>query len=106
MKKNLIFFTCMVCIITTSCSNKSEQDIEKEIFSAQEGMKSQFNSGSISQRTSERLMYSIPALPGSSGSPVVNLQGKLVAINFARLNGTQSFNYSIRVKYFQKLMGE
>ena len=41
-----------------------------------EGIKSQFNSGSISQRTSERLMYSIPALPGSSGSPVVNLQGK------------------------------
>ena len=69
-------------------------------------MKSQFNSGSISQRTSERLMYSIPALPGSSGLPVVNLQGKLVPINFARLNGTQSFNYSIRVKYLQKLMGE
>ena len=64
-----------------------------------EGIKSQFNSGSISQRTSERLMYSIPALPGSSGSPVVNLQGQLVAINFAGLNGTQSFNYGIRVKY-------
>lgn len=106
MKRFLTFITCMVCIIATSCSNKSEQDIEKEIFSAQEGMKSQFNSGSISQCTSERLMYSIPALPGSSGSPVVNLQGKLVAINFARLNGIQSFNYSIRVKYFQKLMGE
>lgn len=71
-----------------------------------EGIKSQFNSGSISQRTSERLMYSIPALPGSSGSPVVNLQGQLVAINFAGLNGTQSFNYGIRVKYLQKLMGE
>ena len=64
-----------------------------------EGIKSQFNSGSISQRTSERLMYSIPALPGSSGPPVVNLQGQLVAINFAGLNGTQSFNYGIRVKY-------
>ena len=71
-----------------------------------EGIKSQFNSGSISQRTSERLMYSIPALPGSSGSPVVNLQGQLVAINFAGLNGTQNFNYGIRVKYLQRLMGE
>lgn len=69
-----------------------------------EGIKSQFNSGSISQRTSERLMYSIPALPGSSGSPVVNLQGQLVAINFAGLNGTQSFNYGIRVKYLKELM--
>ena len=71
-----------------------------------EGIKSQFNSGSISQRTSERLMYSIPALAGSSGSPVVNLQGQLVAINFAGLNGTQNFNYGIRVKYLQRLMGE
>lgn len=106
MKKISHLSSSMVYIISTSCSNKSEQDIEKEIFSAQEGMKSQFNSGSISQRTSERLMYSIPALSGSSGSSVVNLQGQLVAINFAGLNGTQSFNYGIRVKYLQKLKGE
>ena len=30
MKKFLTFITCMVCIITTSCSNKSEQDIERK----------------------------------------------------------------------------
>lgn len=94
----------MVRIIATSCSNKSEQDIEKEIFSTQEGMKSQFNSGSISLRTSERQMYSIPALPGSSGSPIVNLQAQLLAINFAGLNGTLSFNYGIRVKYLKNLI--
>lgn len=104
MKRFLTFITCMVRIIATSCSNKSEQDIEKEIFSTQEGMKSQFNSGSISQRTSERQMYSIPALPGSSGSPIVNLQAQLLAINFAGLNGTLSFNYGIRVKYLKNLI--
>lgn len=96
----------MVYIISTSCSNKSEQDIEMEIFSAQEGMKSPFNSGSISQRTSERLMYSISALPVSSGSPVVNLQGQLVAINFAGLLWDTEFYYGIRVKYLQRLIGE
>ena len=69
-----------------------------------EGIKSQFNSGSISQRTNERIMYSIPTLPGSSGSPVVNLQGQLVAINYAGLNGTQNFNYGIRVKYLKSLI--
>lgn len=69
-----------------------------------EGIKSQFNSGTVSQRTNERLMYSIPALPGSSGSPVVNLQGQLVAINYAGLNGTQNFNYGIRVKYLKSLI--
>lgn len=71
-----------------------------------EGIKSQFNSGNISQKTNERLMYSVPALPGSSGSPVVNRQGQLVAVNFAGLNGTQSFNYGIRVKYVKQLMDE
>ena len=33
MKKILTFITCMICITTTSCSNKSEQDIENEISS-------------------------------------------------------------------------
>ena len=71
-----------------------------------EGVKSQINSGSISQRTEERLMYSIPTLPGSSGSPVVNMQGEVVAINYAGLQGTQNFNYGIRVKYLKKLLEE
>lgn len=69
-----------------------------------EGVKSQFNNGSISQKTSDRLMYSIPTLPGSSGSPVVNHMGQLVAINYAGLNGTQNFNYGIRVKHLRNLM--
>lgn len=69
-----------------------------------EGIKSQFNSGSISQKTDDRLMYSIPTLLGSSGSPVVNTRGQLVAVNFAGLNGTQSFNYGIRVKYLKNLI--
>lgn len=69
-----------------------------------EGLKSQFNNGTISQKTNERLMYSIPTLHGSSGSPVVNMQAQLVAINFAGLNGTQNFNYGIRVKYLRNLI--
>lgn len=69
-----------------------------------EGLKSQFNNGSISQKTSDRLMYSIPSLHGSSGSPVVNLRGQLVAINFAGIDTTQGFNYGIRVKHLWKLM--
>jgi len=71
-----------------------------------EGIKSQFNSGNISQKTTDRLMYSIPTLPGSSGSPVVNLQGQLVAVNFAGLNGTQNFNYGIRVKHLKALINK
>lgn len=66
----------------------------------------QFNDGHISQKTSDRIMYSIPALPGSSGSPVVNRQGQLVAINYAGIDGTQNFNYGIRVKYLNNLINQ
>jgi V8-like Glu-specific endopeptidase len=72
----------------------------------EDGTKSQFNSGAISQKTGDRIMYSIPALPGSSGSPVVNMKGELVAINYAGLNGTQNFNYGIRVKYLKALINK
>ena len=33
-------------------------------------------------------MYSIPTIPESSGFHVAYLQGQLVAVNFAGLNGT------------------
>lgn len=62
----------------------------------EEGIKSQINEGTISQRSANRIMYSIPSLHGSSGSPVLNSRGQLVAINFAGLNNTQGFNYGIR----------
>jgi len=71
-----------------------------------EGIKSQFNQGSISQKTNDRIMYSIPTLPGSSGSPVVNMRGQLVAVNYAGLSKTQNFNYGIRIKYLKKLVNE
>lgn len=74
------------------------------LASTKEGLKAQFNSGAISQKTEERIMYSIPALQGSSGSPVVNQQGQVVAVNFAGLKGTQNFNYGIRLKYLMKLI--
>lgn len=70
----------------------------------EEGILAQFNNGSISQKTKDRLMYSIPTLPGSSGSPVVNSKGELVAINYAGLDKTQSFNYGIRVKHLKNLL--
>lgn len=69
-----------------------------------EGLKAQFNNGSISQRSSDRLMYSIPTLHGSSGSPVVNHKGELVAVNFAGLEGTQNFNYGVRIKHLRALL--
>lgn len=77
-----------------------------ELAITKEGVKAQFNKGNVSQTTSDELMYSIPTLPGSSGSPVVNRHGELVAINFAKIANTQGFNYGVRVKHLKKLIRE
>ena len=34
-------------------------------------------------------------MPGSSGSPVVDERGKLIAVNFAGSNGSDNFNFGI-----------
>lgn len=75
-----------------------------ELAQTKDGIKAQFNMGTVSQRASDRIMYSIPSLPGSSGSAVVNHKGQLVAINYAGISSTQSFNYGIRVKYLRNLL--
>lgn len=72
-----------------------------------DGIKAQITQGYISQNTdSIKIMYSIPALQGSSGSPVVNQYGELVAINFAGINGTQGFNYGIRVEKLREIVND
>lgn len=77
------------------------------LASTNDGIKAQITQGYISQNTdSIKIMYSIPALPGSSGSPVVNQYGELVAINFAGINGTQGFNYGIRVERLREIVND
>lgn len=72
-----------------------------------QGIKAQITSGNISQvADNNKIMYTIPALPGSSGSPVLNEYGKLVAVNFAGISTTQSFNYGIHLKKVRRFLAE
>ncbi|MGZ3911974.1 MAG: trypsin-like peptidase domain-containing protein [Flavisolibacter sp.] len=68
-----------------------------ELAKTTEGIEAQLTEGKVSQNTDAfRLMYTIPTLPGSSGSPVFDDKGRLVSVNFAGMSQTQSFNYGIQ----------
>lgn len=68
------------------------------LANTQLGIKSQFTSGKVSQECDGvRILYTIPTLEGSSGSPVVDKWGNLVGVNFAKMTDTQSFGFAIPV---------
>ena len=72
-----------------------------------EGIKAQITKGEVTQDTDEdHFMYSIPSLHGSSGAPVINSRGKLVAVNYAGLSQTQNFNFGIKSEHLKKLLEE
>jgi len=66
------------------------------LANTKEGIKSQLNEGVITQEPdNSRLLYSIPTLPGSSGSPVFNKWGHLIGVNYAKIQGSQGFSFGV-----------
>lgn len=60
------------------------------------GIKSQFTQGTITQDPdNKKILYSIPTLPGSSGSPIIDKWGNLIAVNFAKTGDFQGFSFGI-----------
>ena len=60
------------------------------------GIKSQFTQGKITQEPDhKRVLYSIPTLLGSSGSPIIDKWGNLVAVNYAKISNFQGFSFGV-----------
>lgn len=75
------------------------------LANTQKGINVQMTSGKLTQLPDgQRLLYSIPTLQGSSGSPVIDEYGNLVAVNFAKLSGTDNFNFGIPVDKIKDFM--
>jgi S1-C subfamily serine protease len=78
-----------------------------EMAATSQGFISQFTSGNISQAADEyRVLYTIPALPGSSGAPVLDERGQLVCVNFAGIRNSQSFNYGVNTKKIKQFLNK
>ncbi|MBA4196388.1 MAG: hypothetical protein C0459_02430 [Chitinophaga sp.] len=80
-----------------------------ELAETTQGLQAQLTEGKVSQNNDAyKLMYTIPTMPGSSGSPVFDEKGNIVSVNFAGIINTQSFNYGIQtkqIKYFLESNG-
>ena len=70
----------------------------------QDGIKPQAQHGKITNTSEKyRVGYDAATLGGSSGSPVLNKEHELVAINNSGIGTTQGFNYGVRTKYLKEL---
>ncbi|MFA7444976.1 MAG: trypsin-like peptidase domain-containing protein [Flavobacteriaceae bacterium] len=77
------------------------------LANTKQGIKSQFTSGKISQENDgERILYTIPTLEGSSGSPIIDKWGNLVGVNFAKLSNSQGFSFGIPIYEVKKFYEE
>lgn len=77
------------------------------IGNTKQGIQAQMTSGKVSQKPDGiKILYSIPTLQGSSGSPVIDTEGYVRAVNFAKLRGTDSFNFGIPDNQILKFLNQ
>lgn len=73
------------------------------IGATKQGIKVQMNSGKLTQLPDgQRLLYSIPSIQGSSGSPVIDEKGRLIGVNFAKYGTTDTFNFGIPIEVVRR----
>ncbi len=77
------------------------------IAQTREGIKAQMTSGKITQLPDGvRLLYSIPTMQGSSGSPVFDEDGTLRGVNFAKATLNDDFNFGIPMNLIKDFLKE
>lgn len=77
------------------------------IAQTREGIKAQMTSGKITQLPDgERLLYSIPTMQGSSGSPILDEDGCLRGVNYAKATLNDDFNFGIPMNLIRDFLKE
>ena len=77
-----------------------------DVANTSEGIKPQLTEGNISQVTDKyKMLYTIPALHGSSGSPVFDVFGRVVGVNYLSVTSTnQNFNFGIQTEQIRNFL--
>lgn len=76
-----------------------------QVMKYQDGIKPQAQHGKVSSNSEKyRIGYDANIIGGSSGSPVVNNNGELVAINNSRSNEGVGLSWGVRTKYLKELL--
>ncbi|MCZ6572606.1 MAG: trypsin-like peptidase domain-containing protein [Planctomycetota bacterium] len=60
--------------------------------------------GRIGDVLETKVLYDAPTAVGASGGPVFNREGRVVAVNFGILNGFQSANFGVPIRYASELL--
>lgn len=69
-----------------------------------EGLKASVQEGTLSRAPDDvNIGHNLPAVPGSSGSPVFDGYGHLVGVNNQQLSDTQTFNFAILARHAVEL---
>lgn len=76
-----------------------------QVMKYQDGIKPQAQHGKVSSNAEKyRIGYDAPIIGGSSGSPVFNNKGELVAINNSRSHEGVGLSWGVRTKYLKELL--
>lgn len=77
------------------------------LANTRKGVAAQLTSGTVTQTPDgDRLLYSIPTMQGSSGSPVIDAYGRVVAVNFAKMAASDNFNFGVPLNKVRKFLKE
>ncbi|WP_166444514.1 S1 family peptidase [Dyadobacter bucti] len=82
-------------------------NLGSEVGETPQGLQAQLLRGNISQAATHpiRIMYNISTESGSSGSPVLDEDGNLLAVNYAGRINTQ-LKYGIRIEHLARILDE
>lgn len=76
-----------------------------QLATTKAGIQVQMTGGKVTQLSDgQRILYDIATVQGSSGSPVIDTEGNLVGVNFAKLNGSDNFNFGIPIERVREFM--